>query len=209
MHIPIDRRAWPIASILFSLALIFWFFYKPICIAIDFVMILHLAFFRDPERSIPAGDALLSPADGQVVEVSNVFEDRYLKEEAVRIRLFLSIFVPHISRIPMTGKVQYLKYEPGEFVNALKPESFTRNESNWIGIQGSRGCILVRRIAGMIAKRIYCDIDEGSEVKRGERYGIICYSSGAECYIPTRLFKPTTQVGEHLQAGKSILGEWI
>ncbi len=204
----IDKRALPLASILISLFILFWILSKPVSGIIGFILILHLAFFRDPKRTIPAGDFPVAPADGKVVEISEVFEDRYLKEDAIRIRVFLSVFVPHVNRMPIDGKIEYMKYEPGEFVNALNSESFKRNESNWIGIRGGK-CILIRQIAGMIARRIRCDAHLNDTVKRGEKFGIICYGSGAECYFPKRLFKATVRVGENLKAGETILGEWI
>ena len=209
MFISIDRRSWPFARILIILIVVFWFLSKPFSIAAGFALMLHLAFFRDPRRILPAGDQPISPADGKVVEISDVFEDQYLKEETVRIRIFLSLFVPHVNRIPIDGKIQYLKYEPGEFINALNKECFSKNESNWIGIQSKDRCILIRQIAGAIARRIHCDIGMNDQVKRGQKFGIICYGSGAECYIPKRLFKATVQIGNNVKAGETVLGEWI
>ena len=205
-----DQRAWAGARILALLALLaavifkFWLFRMfPL-----FVLAGHLVFFRDPKRKIPEGEALVSPADGKVVEMAPVHEHRFLGEEAVKVGIFLSLFVPHVNRSPMEGTVEYLQYQPGKFLNALRKDAVKENESNWIGIRGGPRGILVRQIAGAIARRIHCDVKKGQVVNRGEKLGIICYGSRVECFFPKRFFKPTIQVGEKVKAGETILGEW-
>ena len=204
----IDRRAWPGAILLAFAGIGIFLFAKPLALLPGTLLVCHLAFFRDPKRIPPQGNDFLSPADGQVVEISNVFEDRYLKQEAVRIGIFLSIFVPHVNRSPIEGQVGYLHYQPGKFLNALGEESSRHNESNWIGIENQDTRILVRQIAGLIARRICCDVSLNNNTARGEKIGIICYGSRVECYFPKRNFNPSIQVGDHVKAGETILGEW-
>jgi phosphatidylserine decarboxylase len=187
------------SCLLFPLLCFLWFF----------LLAAHGAFFRDPNRIPPPGDAVLSPADGTVSEVSAVFEDRFLKEEAVKIGIFLSVFVPHVNRAPAEGVVRYLRYEPGKFLNALSKKSAQENESNWIGIEQAEKCILMRQIAGAIARRIHCDVRMEQVLTRGERVGIICYGSRAECYVPKRFFRVSVHVGDNMKAGETILGEWL
>jgi len=209
MKPPIDSRAWPVAALLFSMALALFFFSRPAGAVGLFPMGLHLAFFRDPKRKIPPGDGPVSPADGTVVEVSSVFDGRFLKEEAVKIGIFLSLFVPHVNRAPIPGMVNYLRYEPGQRLNALRKESVNQNESNWIGIGEGSHRVLVRQIAGAIARRIHCDVQLEKKVERGEKVGIICYGSRAECYFPRNRFRPGIQLGQKVKAGQTVLGEWL
>ncbi len=209
MRIPVDRRAWPKTFVLLAPAILFLFIYPPAAWVLFFILLAHLAFFRDPERIPPPGDLPLAPADGTVSDISVVFEDRFLKEEAIRIGLFLSIFVPHVNRSSANGTVAYLEYEPGKFLNALNKDSAKLNESNWIGIQDAGRCILMRQISGAIARRIHCDVKLGEKLERGQRIGIICYGSRAECYIPKKLFRAGVNIGDKVKAGETILGEWL
>ena len=209
MKITIDRRGWPGAFVLFCITLFCFVLKSWFLFALSFaLMICHLAFFRDPVRSAPEGNGLVSPADGVVVEISSQWEDRYLKEEAVKVGIFLSIFVPHVNRAPLAGTVGYQCYELGKFLNALRKESVNMNESNWIGIEAEGRRVLVRQIAGAIARRIHWDVKPNQCIERGEKIGIICYGSRVECFFPKRFFLPTVQIGESVKAGGTILGEW-
>ncbi|HNV85771.1 MAG TPA: phosphatidylserine decarboxylase [Candidatus Omnitrophota bacterium] len=211
MRIPIDARVLPGAAILLALAAVSYLVFRSSWVTAGLLIILalHMAFFRDPQRRIPAGNGFVSPADGEIVEISTVSEDRYLKEKAVKIGIFLSVLNVHVNRAPAGGTVEYIQYEPGKFLNALKKESVNMNESNWIGFREAEDRILVRQIAGTIARRIHCDVKTGESVGRGQKIGIICYGSRTECYIPERIFKPTVCVGEKVKAGENILGERI
>ena len=208
MRIPIDRRVWPGVVVLLGMGGIGWFISRDAGLLSLFLLACHLAFFRDPQRKIPAGENPVSPADGQVAEVASVFEGRYLNEEAVKVGIFLSIFVPHVTRCPMGGRVRYLHYEPGKFLNALREDSVNHNESNWIGVEGDGRRVLFRQIAGAIARRIHCDVGLEDSVGRGGKVGIICYGSRLECFFPKRLFQSAIRVGEPVKAGETILGRW-
>jgi len=208
MRIPIVWRVLPGAVIFLALATVSYFMFRPwMTCGLLILLALHLAFFRDPRRNIPEGNSFVSPADGKVVEISTVFEDRYLKEKAVKIGIFLSVLNVHINRAPAGGVVEYIRYEPGKFLNALKKESVNMNESNWVGWSREGNRVLVRQIAGTIARRIHCDVKEGEVIGRGRKIGMICYGSRTECYIPERMFKPSIRVGDNVKAGESILGE--
>lgn len=209
MNIPIDRRAWPGTMMLLILGITLRLFSMPGWWMVLILTLLHLAFFRDPVRVPPAGDGAVSPADGVVVEVSEMREDRYLKSEAVKIGIFLSVFIPHVNRSPTRGKVGYLCYEPGKFLNALFEASVIENESNWIGLEFGGIRVLARQIAGAIARRIHCDVEFGGEVDRGQKIGIICYGSRAECYLPKRAFRPIVKIGDRVKAGSSLLAERV
>ena len=174
-----------------------------------------LWFFRDPERRIPDDPGILvAPADGTVVEVADVEvgEPEYLAEPATRIAIFLSIFSCHINRSPADGAVEYLGYHRGKFLLAWKPEASTENEGNVLGLalQGeSRARIVVRQIAGRIARRIVCVPAKGEKVARGERIGMIKFGSRTELIVPKRLrFRPRVKLGDKVRAGETIMGEF-
>ena len=208
MYIPLDPRVRKGLFILLPIFFVAWIFSRPLEFFAFFFLCFHLFFFRDPKRKIPAGRDPVSPADGEVVDISSEFEERYLKEEAVKIGMFLSIFVPHVNRSPAEGTVGYLEYVPGKFLNALNKESVKLNESNWIGIEEGKRRILFRQISGAIARRIHWDIRLGQSVKRGDKVGIICYGSRVECFIPKKDFQLKIRIGDHVKAGETILGEW-
>ncbi len=172
------------------------------------VLIIHAAFFREPSPFIPEeSHKLLSPADGRITEISRVNEKKFLGQEAVKIGIFLSVFDPHVTRAPWQGTVEYLQYVPGDFFNALRARSTEFNESNWIGIEYKGLRILVRQMAGAIARKIFCDVSLHSRVAKGQKLGIICYGSRVECYVPVQSCELTVQVGDRVKAGQTILGE--
>jgi phosphatidylserine decarboxylase len=176
--------------------------------ALAFLLFAHLAFFRDPRREPPTAQGLLAPADGTVIGVDEVFEDRFLRGPAVRIRIFLSVFDVHVTRSPLAGIVKYQHYVKGKFLNALRKESFDHNESNWIGIENRARRVLVRQMTGAIARRIYSDAAIGQAMGRGEKIGMICYGSGVEIFIPAKMFRADIRIKQHVAAGITVLGQW-
>ena len=168
----------------------------------------HISFFRDPLPKTALPHQILAPASGTIVEISIVPENRYLQKEAVRIGIFLSLFDVHVNRAPMAGRIEYMKYEPGTFFNAMTAEASRKNECVWIGLEKEGKKVLVRPISGAIARRICRDVSEKQSVTQGEKIGIICYGSRAELYLPKDTFKLNVQVGQKTQVGRTILGEW-
>jgi phosphatidylserine decarboxylase len=207
--IPIDRRVWKGSLLLAVLVIFFLVFYKPFAYFFAFIFAFHLYFFRIPKRILPGKKGPISPADGVVMEVSDEFENRYIKDNAVKIGIFLSVLDVHVNFSPVSGKVGYLEHRPGKFLNALSPESLKENECQWMGIEESRGRVLVRQIAGLIARRIYCDATIDEVLERGEQFGIICYSSRAEFWAPKKNFRPLVHVGQRVKAGQTLLGNGI
>jgi phosphatidylserine decarboxylase len=174
-----------------------------------------LWFFRDPQRRIPdAPRILVAPADGKVVEIADVplGAPPYIPEPATRIAIFLSIISCHINRAPAEGVVEYLNYQPGAFLLAWKPEAAERNEQNAFGLALAgepNGRILVRQIAGAIARRIVCVPRQGQTVKRGERIGMIKFGSRTELIVPVSLrFRPRVKVGDKVFAGETVMGDF-
>src|SRR6185503_7791138 len=162
-------------------------------------------FFRDPPRNGPRGDGLvIAPADGRIVSVGEVDEPDYVGGRATRISIFMSIFDVHVNRHPVSGTVEYRDYRPGRFVNASLDKG---NERMSLGIRGPRGRVLVRQIAGLIARRIVTDPGVGAQVAQGERLGMIRFGSRVDTFVPPGM-KVRVRVGERAQAGLTVIGEW-
>ena len=130
---------------------------------------------------------MVSPADGKVVEITRLEHDEFIGGPAVRIGIFLSIFNVHLNRAPVACRVIALRYSPGEFLNALKPESAMRNENMWIGLEEEappHRRMVVRQISGAIARRIVCDLRPGEVLGRGQKFGMIKLGSRTELILP-------------------------
>lgn len=205
----LDPRVWPGVLILIALILVARFLRSRVLFGVILgLLVFHIAFFRDISPKVPPGDHVLSPANGRVTLIDKVREERFLKEEAWRVRIFLAIWNVHVTRSPMNGTVVYQQHELGKHSNALLESAFQHNESNWIGIQNGGRTALVRQVTGAIARRIFSDVSVGEAVNRGGKLGIICYGSGVELLIPVRLFKPSVKVGQTVDVGETVLGEW-
>jgi phosphatidylserine decarboxylase len=170
-------------------------------------------FFRDPPRNIPEDpDAIVSPADGAVAEIAEVNHYEFLDGPAVRVGIFLSIFNVHLNRAPRAGRVLDMHYKPGEFLNALNPESALRNEFMWIGFEdadrpGERWA--VRQISGLIARRIVCALRPGQAVSRGEKFGMIKLGSRTELILPRDAVHIQVAVGDKVQAGSTMIARFV
>ena len=168
--------------------------------------VLVIYFFRDPERTIPEGaDNILSPADGKVVDIREQFEDEFLHEMCTRVSIFLSVFNVHVNRIPVSGDVKYFRYQKGAFVNAYKSDASEINEQTVIGIENGKCSILFKQIAGLIARRIVCNVREGNRVKLGERFGIIKFGSRVDIFFPKNV-DVKIKLKEKVKGGQSIIG---
>jgi len=167
-------------------------------------------FFRDPPREIPdQPEAITAPADGRIIQVCEVYEDRFLNQQATRVSIFLSLLDVHLNRSPIGGRVTYLKYERGRFRPAFVSSAPAENERNFIGIQGGRGEALVVQIAGVLARRIVCWMDQGEAVEKGQRFGMIRFGSRTELFLPQAATEVLVQPGDRVKAGETIVGRWI
>jgi phosphatidylserine decarboxylase len=168
--------------------------------------VFNINFFRDPERTIPADPrAIVSPADGKVVDVGPAREEKFLGGEALRVGIFLNVFDVHVNRAPIGGEVQFSEHVPGKFLNALRAESAFQNEHQILGLQDGGFRVTVRLIAGAIARRICIWTQPGARVERGERIGMIRYGSRAEIYVPASC-EIAVKPGDRVKGGSSILG---
>ncbi|MEX0610589.1 MAG: phosphatidylserine decarboxylase [Pirellulales bacterium] len=202
---------WP----LLVLTIVFLFLEDPWCwLAVVPAVLLGqlLYFFRDPKRALPEGPNLIvAPADGTVTDVTPLANYDFLDGPAVRIGIFLSIFNVHINRAPFAGRVVETHYQPGEFLNALRPESAERNEFMWIGFERTDDPEIrfaVRQISGMLARRIVCDLTPGSTVPRGDKFGMIKLGSRTELILPADAVQVHVRPGDKVRAGSDVIGRW-
>jgi phosphatidylserine decarboxylase len=165
-------------------------------------------FFRNPARTIPPGENMVvSPGDGTVVAVEQEFEHRYLKEQSIRISIFLNVFDVHINRMPVSGSVEDIVYQPGKFMMANLPEASIGNEQNALMLRRPDGVkVLCVQIAGLIARRIVSWVVSGEQVEKGERFGLIRFGSRMDVYLP-QSSTIRVQVGSKVKGGSSIIAE--
>jgi len=174
-----------------------------VCILLTAIVVY---FFRDPERSIPQdANLILSPADGKVVEIKDEFENDFIKTKCKRVSIFLSVFDVHVNRIPVSGKVGYLRYQKGSFVQAYKSRASHVNEQTIIGIEYQKSKIVFKQIAGLLARRIVCDIRDGDNVTAGARFGIIKFGSRVDIFL-TDDVELKVSMNQKVKGGESIIG---
>ncbi|MFO7963631.1 MAG: phosphatidylserine decarboxylase family protein [Desulfobacterales bacterium] len=164
-------------------------------------------FFRDPDRVIPTRQgAVVSPADGKVIRIERLDETPYYPTSCIKISIFMSIFNVHVNRICESGMITKTDYHPGTFFNASLDKASEKNERNAVYVKTDEGrdiCII--QIAGMIARRIISHAQEGDHFRRGQRFGLICFGSRLDIYLPSDLDVNAT-IGENVKAGVSIMG---
>lgn len=170
----------------------------PVLLAVFF-----LVFFRDPNREIPTGPGLIvSPGDGKVEEAEWI---ETTAGSRFRVSIFLSVFDVHVNRIPISGKVTLMEYREGQFLNAMSPESAILNEQTLIVIEDGENSVSFKQIAGLLARRIICEVKTGDIVQRGQRMGMIKFGSRVDVLMPADV-ELRVKPGDRVQGGKSILG---
>lgn len=185
------RRSWPL-----------WLF----AVALTVIAVWVAYFFRDPSRTGERGEQLvIAPADGKVVMITEVDEPTFLKERAIRVSIFMNVFNVHVNRYPVSGIVRFVERKPGRFMNAAASEASLENEQTSIGIESGSNHLLVRQIAGLIARRIVTDAKEGDHVRQGDRMGLIRFGSRVDVFLPTATTM-RVKVGDVTYAGSTVLG---
>ncbi len=189
-------------------ALFFW----PLAVLGGALWAALLAFFRDPERPSPQRPgALLSPADGTVQDVEQVDPPGdFLPGPALRVGIFMSLLNVHVNRSPVAGTVRYRRHVPGRFHDARSPLAATENEHCWLGIELEGGRrVLVRQVAGTVARRIVCKAAPGDELAAGQRFGMVKFGSRVELFVPQQdQFQVAVAPGTKVKAGLDILGSY-
>jgi phosphatidylserine decarboxylase len=164
-------------------------------------------FFRDPERVGERGPSLVvAPADGKLIMITEVDEPTFIQGRAIRLSIFMNVFNVHVNRYPVDGVVKYIHYNKGKFFNAAAEKSSLENEQMSIGLETGNHRILVRQIAGLIARRIVTYAKLGERVKQGERLGIIRFGSRVDLFLPIGS-TIRAKVGDITTAGVTVLGE--
>ena len=185
-------RSWPLWLLAFVLTLLaLWVAY----------------FFRDPERTGERGDHLvIAPADGRIVQIAEVDEPAFIQKKVVRISIFMNVFNVHVNRYPVSGTVRYVHYNPGLFLNAAADKASLENEQSTVGIEAPRHKILVRQIAGLVARRIATYSKVGDAASQGDRFGIIRFGSRVDVFVPVGS-TVRVAVDQKTSAGVTVLAE--
>ena len=190
--VALTRRSWP----LWLLALL-----------LTVVALWVAYFFRDPERTGERGDKLIiSPADGRISHIVEVDEPSFIHRRAIRISVFMNVFNVHVNRYPVSGRVRYLHYNPGKFLNAASEKSSLENEQMSVGIESNGRRFLVRQIAGLIARRIVTYSKDGDMAQQGTRFGLIRFGSRVDVFVPLGS-KVLVKIGDKPAAGTTVLAE--
>jgi phosphatidylserine decarboxylase len=208
-HPIIAREGWPFLGIAVTAAAAVQFFFGfwwslPVWLVAVFV----LQFFRDPPREVPQEPgAVLSGADGRVLFVGKA-RDPYLERDSLKISVFMNVFNVHSNRAPVEGTVKKRWYHPGSFLNAALDKASDENERGALWIRTPQGqdvtCV---QVAGLVARRVLCYVDEGAELARGQRYGFIRFGSRVDLYLPPDA-RPNAALGDKVYATESVLA-WL
>lgn len=204
--IPVAAEGWPfilplavVTGILFALG------WRNTGLAALMLTLFVLFFFRDPDRSVPeASGVVVSPADGRVIVVKDLYEPDYLKQDVKQISIFLSVFNVHVNRVPAGGTVETVKYHPGKFLAAWDDKASLDNEQTAMVIAVGKDRIVVKQIAGLIARRIVCYAKPGDSVKTGERYGLIRFGSRVDIFLP-RNADVRVKVGDRIKGARDVI----
>lgn len=206
---PVARPGWPIifgaAFVTFVLALSGFGIAAIVAMA---ATLFICWFFRDPDRVTPDTDhAVISPADGKVVFTGVVDSNPFLPGRCMKIGIFMSVFNVHVNRVPLSGKIVNIAYFPGKFMPADRPAASTKNEHNAVTLETATGeNICFVQVAGLIARRIICFVKVGDVMTAGQRFGMICFGSRVDVYLPADV-KLQVRNGDKVSAGTTILGQ--
>lgn len=190
--------------ILILLVVFFYFIYKPLFVVSLIILIFTCYFFRDPERVVPLGeDILTSPADGLITNISQTKDG---KKNYTKVSIFLSVFNVHIQRIPISGEITKIDYFEGKFINATLDKASEENERLKLTIKSKANLIHVTQIAGLIARRIICNVKPKDKANQGDRYGIIKFGSRVDIEFPDS-FDLLVSVGQQCIGGETIVAQ--
>lgn len=192
----------PLAILTIVIFLLKWIIAGFILLAITLFV---LFFFRDPQRTVPEGESVVvAPADGKVIVIKDIYENDYLHQNVKQISIFLSVFNVHVNRTPVSGLIEIVKYNPGKFHIAALEKASLENEQTAMVIADENRKILVKQIAGIIARRIICYVQPGDVVKKGDRYGLICFGSRADIFLPANS-EIKVKLGDRVKGARDII----
>ncbi|MDD2412296.1 MAG: phosphatidylserine decarboxylase family protein [Bacteroidales bacterium] len=173
------------------------------------LQIFFIRFFRVPNRSIEINENhIIAPADGEIVVIEEMIETEFFKGKRKQISIFMSPLNVHVNYAPVEGKIIYKKHNPGRFLVAWLPKSSTENESHSIVIENNKAQILVKQIAGAVARRIVCHATEQQVLSQGEEFGIIKFGSRVDLYLPLNV-EVKVKIGQQVRAKKTVIAEFV
>jgi phosphatidylserine decarboxylase len=182
-----------------------WFISAWLALIFLAFFLFTVAFFRDPDRPLPADPNLIvAPADGRVSDIVELDEKEVLKTKTRRVGIFLSIFDVHTNRAPIAGRIVYRQHHEGLCLDARDPDCSEKNEAMTWALENSRGTIVVRQLTGAIARRIVAWANVGDELKKGERFGMIRFGSRTELYLPLEA-EVLVKTGDHVSGGSTVI----
>ena len=207
MYLKIHNEGWVFLLSILILSFIFLPFFPILSLFLLILSFFIYYFFRDPIRTIPKENVIISPADGMITSIGESHPPKEINIEGkfLKISIFLSIFDVHVNRIPISGVIKKINYISGNFFNAQLDKSSDKNERNIIVIENNMNeFIIVSQIAGLIARRIVCNIDINQKVYKGERFGIIKFGSRVDIYLPEN-YNLLVSAGQKVIGGETIL----
>jgi phosphatidylserine decarboxylase len=203
----IAREGWPFIGTLAAASAVLAWRWPWLGAALLGLGLFCAYFFRDPERTLPAGESLvLSPADGKVVKLGPAADGAAPGPGAQQLSIFLSIFDVHVNRAPIAGRIERVDYHPGEFLPAFDDKASLRNEQNSVTLEAHGQRVVFKQIAGLIARRIVFRKRPGDAVERGERVGLIRFGSRVDVVLPASA-AVKVKVGDRVQGGASVIAE--
>lgn len=185
----------------------------PVIAGIIFIITLLLflfiiSFFRIPSRALSAGDEqIICPADGKVVVIEEITDEEFFKDRRIQVSIFMSPANVHVNRNPISGEVRYSKYHKGKYLVAWHPKSSTENERHSVVLENEKGALLVKQIAGALAKRIVNYLKDGMEVEQGTELGFIKFGSRVDVLLPTDA-KVEVKLNQVVKGGVTVLAKW-
>jgi len=207
-HHIIAREGYPIIAVALLLVVGGWFIHPYVAAVLSLGLIFCLYFFRNPTRDVPMDSSLvIAPADGKIIRVGEVDENRFLNQKVKKVSIFMSPFNVHVNRIPVEGTIKKVAYNKGKYFPAFSEKASLENEQNAIVIENKKGeNILFVQIAGWLARRIVCHAKPGESLKQGSIFGLIRFGSRVDVYLPLD-YSIIVEVGQKVKGGESILAK--
>jgi len=184
-----------------------WWLFWPIQVIFFLLWLWIVWFFRIPNRTFTHGENLvIAPADGKVVVIEETFEPEYFKDKRLQVSIFMSPLNVHVNRSPIAGEVKYMKYHPGKYLVAWHPKSSTENERTTVVVGNANNTLLMRQIAGALARRICYYVKEGQQLKQNEEFGFIRFGSRVDIYFPLNT-QIDVKIGQIVEGGMTVLAK--
>lgn len=207
-HILIATVVWLGFSALSFWLLVDWpYLFWPLVIIFFLLWLWVIWFFRIPKRKLVTGeDLIIAPADGKVVVIEETIEGEYFKDKRLQISIFMSPLNVHVNRSPISGKTAYMKYHPGKYLVAWHPKSSTENERTTVVIENKNVALLLRQVAGAMARRIKCYLQPGDVINQSEEFGFIRFGSRVDVFLPPGI-EIKVKIGQTVKGGQTVLAK--